>query len=227
MAKNHIFYDRYARTKKRLFILILIMTFVSLGSGIGILRLSNLKTVGAGLETVYHDRVRPLAQLKTISDCYGLHIIGTANRVLNKTMSWEQGRDRIKDTTAIIKRSWKEYLQTHLVEEEKRGAEELRLLFASVDEPSARLMKILLNEDRTALSQFIKDGLYQGLEPLMAKIDKLVKIQVRTAKDINDKEQARVRLGLSIGSASIVLSIILFIFVLLQWQRFRNLLNSF
>ncbi|MBW1780587.1 MAG: MCP four helix bundle domain-containing protein [Deltaproteobacteria bacterium] len=226
MAKSHIFYDRYAKTKRRLFLLFFVMTFVSLGAGVGILKFSNLKTVGMGLETVYHNRVTPLEQLKIISDGYGIHIIGTANKVLNKKMSWEQGEYRLEETTIKIKGLWREYLQTYLFEEEKGGAKGLRLLFESADRATARLSKILLDKDHTALAHFIKKELYPSIEPVTAKIDELFKIQVRIVKDIHDKEQARYRFGLSLGSASIVVSIILFVLVLLQWGRFRALLDS-
>ncbi|MBI4776920.1 MAG: MCP four helix bundle domain-containing protein [Deltaproteobacteria bacterium] len=80
MAKSHIFYDKYAKTKRRLFVAFLVMTFVSLGAGLGILKLSNLKTVGMGLETVYEDRVKPLKHLKKLSDIYGIDIVDTANK---------------------------------------------------------------------------------------------------------------------------------------------------
>ena len=106
MARSNIFYDKYARTKRRLFILILVMTFVSLGAGLGILKLSNLKTVGMGLETIYHDRVQPLKQLKMLSDIYGITIVDTANKVFNDAMSWEEGRKRLDQTTKRITGLW-------------------------------------------------------------------------------------------------------------------------
>ena len=81
MRKNNIFYDKYAKTKRRLFILFLFATFMSFGAGLGVLKLSNLKTAGMGLETVYKDRVEPLKQLKMISDIYGINIVDTAHKV--------------------------------------------------------------------------------------------------------------------------------------------------
>lgn len=226
MAKNHIFYDRYAKTKRRCFVLLLIMAFVSLGAGIGILKLSNLKTVGMGLDAVYHDRVRPLEQLKIISDSYGIHIVSTANKVLNESMSWEEGRYRLKEAAAKIKSNWNEYLQTDLVAEERKEAKKLRLLFESADSASTRLSEILFDEDSRALLQFIKEDLYPGIEPVLAKIDELFRLQARLVKEINEKEQTRYRLGLSVGAASIIASIILFLLVLLQWRRLRALMDS-
>jgi len=226
MAKSHIFYDKYAKTKKSLFLLFIVMTFVSLGAGLGILKLSNVKTVGMGLESVYKDRVKPLRQLKRLSDIYGIGIVDTANKVLNNNMSWEEGRKRLEETTRSIPGLWNEYIKTYLVEEEKKVAGELQLLFKSADRASMNIAKILLNEDHKALAQFIKKDLYPSIGPVTTKIDELFQMQVNIVKDINDKEKTRYRLGLSVGTASIALSVILFILVVLQWRRCRSLLDS-
>lgn len=226
MTKGNIFYDKYAKTKRRLFVLVLVMTFVSLGAGLGILKLSNVRTVGMGLETVYHDRVKPLKQLKTLSDIYGITIVDTSNKVLNDAMSWLEGRKRLEQTTKRVSDLWGAYLNTYLTEEEKRAAKELQLLFETADNALIQLGKIFLNEDHKALDEFIKKDLYRTIEPVTNKIDELFQMQIRIVKEISDTEKVRYTYGLSIGTASIVLSIILFFLVVFQWRRFRSLLDS-
>ena len=176
MPKYHIFYDKYAKTKRRLFVLFLVMIFVSLGAGLGILKLSNLKTIGMGLETVYEDRVNPLRQLKMLSDIYRIDIVDTANKVLNDTMSWHEGRKSLEEATKRIPGLWNEYVKTHLIEEEIRVVDELQLLFEAADSASMKLRKILMNEDNKALAQFIKKDLYRNIEPVTNKIDELLKV---------------------------------------------------
>lgn len=204
----------------------LVMIFVSLGAGLGILKLSNLKTVGMGLETVYEDRVNPLKQLKILSDIYGIHIVDTANKVLNDTMSWHEGRKSLEVGTKRIPGLWNEYIKTHLIEEEIRVVEGLQLLFEAADSASIKLRKILMNEDHKALAQFIKKDLYQNIEPVTNKIDELFQMQVLIVKGINAKEKFRYKFSLSVGTASIAMSIILCIIVLLQRRRLRALLDS-
>jgi methyl-accepting chemotaxis protein len=226
MTKSNIFYDKYAKTKRRLFVLMLVMTFVSLGAGLGILKLSNLKTVGMGLETVYHDRVQPLRQLKMLSDIYGIDIVYTASKVCNGAIAWEQGRKRLDKTRQEIPGLWKEYLGTHLTEDEKAAARELESLFEDADRSLNRLERILVSEDQKALSEFIRKELYQAIEPVIHKIDDLFQLQVRIVKDIKETEKVRCQLALTIGMASIGLSIILFFLAVLQWRRFRRLMDS-
>jgi methyl-accepting chemotaxis protein len=226
MARSNIFYDKYARTKRRLFILILVMTFVSLGAGLGILKLSNLKTVGMGLETIYHDRVQPLKQLKMLSDIYGITIVDTVNKVFNDAMSWEEGRKRLDQTTKRITGLWGEYLSTYLTEEERQAAKELQSLFETAASMMEQLGTVLADKDRKALGELIEKDLYPTIEPVTQKIDELFQMQIRIVKDINDTEKVRYKLALTIGTGSIALSIILFFLAILQWRRFRSLLDS-
>jgi len=226
MSRSHIFYDKYAKTKKRLFVIFLFMTFVSLGTGLGILKLSNLKAVGMGLETVYEDRVKPLKHLKMLSDIYAISIVDTANKVLTRNMSWDQGRKDLEEATNRIPILWNEYIITYLVDEEKTLVAELQLLFKAADHILMELRKILMNEDHNALEQFIRENLYQNIDPVTNQINELFQMQVRIAKEINEQEKNRYKFSLSVGTASIVMSLILSVIVVMQWRRFRTLLNS-
>jgi methyl-accepting chemotaxis protein len=226
MAKSNIFYDKYAKTKRRLFIFFLVMAFVSLGAGLGILKLSNIKTVRMGLETVYEDRVMPLKLLKSLSDMYAIDIVDTANKVLNANMSWHEGRKILEETTKRMPGLWNEYIKTYLIEEEKKVIDQLQTLFESADQASMRLKKIFLDEDSKALAEFVKKDLYRRIEPVTDKIGELFEMQVRIVKDINDREEIRYKFALSAGMASIAMSLILSILVLLQWRRVRMLIDS-
>jgi methyl-accepting chemotaxis protein len=71
-----------------LFILSLVMALAFFGAGLGILKVSNAKNIGMGLETIYGDRVKPLRQLKMLSDIYGINMIDTANKVYGGNITW-------------------------------------------------------------------------------------------------------------------------------------------
>ena len=226
MTKKYYFYDKHAKTKNRFFILFLVMVFVSFGVGLGILKVSNAKKIGRCLETIYEDRVKPLRQLKMLFDIYEINIIGTVNKVHNSHISWDEGCKSIKEATKRIPNLWNEYKQTYLVEEEIEVVEDLQILFKAADASLITLNAILLKEDHEALTEFIKEDLYQSLEPVMNKIDELFKMQVHIIKNIYEHEQKRYKLILNIGMGSIAISIILGVIVVLQWRRVRALLDS-
>ena len=226
MTKKYYFYDKYAKTKNRLFILSLILIIMSFSVGLGILKVSNVKNISIGLETIYEDRIKPLKQLKMLFDIYEIDIIGSVNKVHNGNISFKEGHKSIKESTKRIPNLWNEYKKTYLAEEEREVVEELQILFRTADAALITLNGILLKEDHKALSEFINEDLYQSMEPVITKIDELFQMQVRIVNNIHEQEQKRIKLVLNIGLASIVMSIILGVIVVLQWRRLRALLDS-
>ena len=226
MTKKYYFYDKHAKIKNRLFILFLVMAFVSFGAGLGILKISNVKNIGVGLDTIYEDRIKPLRQLKMLSDIYEIDIIDSVNKAYYGNISWDEGCKSIKEATKRIPNLWDEYKQSCLVEEEREVIEDLQILFNTANAALMNLNKILQEEDHGALTDFIKEDLYQMVDPVTAKIDELFQMQLAIIKSIHEHEQKRCRLIINIGKASIAMSIILSVIVVLQWRRLRDLLDS-
>lgn len=226
MAKRNIFYDKHARIKSRFFILSLVLALVLIGAGFGILKLSNMKTICKGIDSIVDDRVLPLQQLKTISDLYGFHIVGTVHKVLNGHASWAEASLQIEETIGKIPRMWDGYLNTYLTDEEKKLVDELSLLFAENERSLKKLTALLHGEDRKALSDFVQKDLYSTIDPIIEKIDALFQIQVKIASKVRDNEKLRNKFSLTLGTASIILSILLGVIVVLQRRRWRALLDS-
>ena len=224
MTKKNLFYDRYAGTKKKLFIFFLVMALVSFGAGLGILKISNAKNMAMGIETIYKDRVKPLEQLKMLADTYKM-AVDTANRVQNNILSWHEGRKNITEATKRVPYLWSEYIKTHLVEEEIKIVDELKILFKFSDAALIKFNKILLQEDSNELSEFVNNDLYQSVEPVITKIDELFQMQVHIVNNIHEQEQKRIKLVLNIGMASILMSIVLSVIVVLQWRKVRALIE--
>jgi len=226
MTKRYIFYDRYARIKSSLFILSLVMAFVSIGAGLGILKLSNMKTITKGIDTIVEDRVLPLQQLKMISDLYAIHIADTAHKVLHGNMPWPAARIRVEEVNRKIPQMWTEYLKTYIIDEEKRLIQELTVLFSEADRSLKKLIIILNDEDRKALAEFVQKDLYRNIDPVTNKIGALFQIQIRIAKEVRDNEKLRYKFSLTLGMASILLSFVLSTIIVLQRKRWRALYDS-
>ena len=224
MSRRNIFYDKYAKTKKRLFVLGIVAAFVLFGLGIGVLELSNMKAISMGLDSIVNDRVMPLQQLKAISDMYSINIVDTAHKVFNGNMSWPEGLKRIDETTKDISDKWDAYTKTYIVEEEKRLIVELVPLLEQADIATRKLKDILQVEDRKALEEFVKKDLYQNIDPVKDKIGSLFHIQVSIAKDINVEGKIQYRFSRSLGIVSVALSLVLGLILALRWgttNRFR------
>ncbi len=227
MKKKYMFYDKFAKTKSRLFILLLAAVFVSLGAGLGVLKISNIKSMGMGFETVYEDRVIPLKQLKSLSDIYGITVVNIPKKVLNNEISLDEGLKSIAANSNKISEIWDAYLKTYLVEEEKEKVNELRGLLKAADNKLEVLTEILNKGDHNSLAEFVNKDLHPVIEPVIKKIDELFQMQVLIVQNIREQEQKRIQITLKIGIASLVMSIILCVIVVLQWKRLRTLLEYF
>lgn len=217
MSRRNIFYDKYAKTKKRLFVLGIVAAFVLFGLGIGVLELSNMKAITMGLDSIVNDRVMPLQQLKAISDMYCINIVDTAHKVFNGNMSWPEGLKRIDETTKNISDKWDAYRRTYIVEEEKRLIVELVPLLERADIATIKLKDILQVEDRKALEEFVKRDLYQNIDPVKDKIGSLFHVQVSIAKDIHVEGKIQYRFSRSLGIVSVALSLVLGLILALRW----------
>lgn len=224
--KRHIFFDKYAKIRKRILMLSLAMTFVALGVGLG-LQFGGIQTVSSGLETIYADRIVPLQQLKVIFDMYAVNIVDTAHRVLNGNISWTEGRTRIDEASRNISEKWNDYLKTALVEEEKRLIFELSQLSSRSDTTIRNMRKILQKENPRELAEFVKKELYPNIQPVHDKVDALFNTQVLVAKEIYDRGKLRCRFSRNAGLVCIILSLVLSVFVTLNWKWVRTQNHSF
>ncbi|SPD75525.1 hypothetical protein PITCH_A640068 [uncultured Desulfobacterium sp.] len=217
MSKRNIFYDKYAKTKRRLFVFGIVSAFILFGSGLGVLELSNLKAISLGLDSIINDRVMPLQQLKSVSDMYCINIVDTAHKVLNGNITWAEGAKRIDETTKNISEKWDSYTKTYLVDEEKRLIVELVPLKERADMAAKKLRDILELGDRKALEELVKKQLYQSIDPVQEKISSLFHVQISIAKDIHYEGKTQYQFSRSLGIVSIALGLVLGLVLALRW----------
>ncbi|WP_029007776.1 methyl-accepting chemotaxis protein [Azospirillum halopraeferens] len=140
-----------------------------------------LQVANRNLATVHDDRVVPLRDLKIISDAYAVFIVDASHKVRNANVSWEEGQRSVSTAMAEIRQRWNTYLGTHLVPEEEALVNRAKSLMATVDNAVDRLQAILAAKDTDGLDRFVRDTLYQTMDPLTEQIGALIDLQVRVA----------------------------------------------
>jgi methyl-accepting chemotaxis protein len=65
-----------------------------------------------GLETVFNDRVKPLRDLKAVSDLYAVNIVDTAHKVRNGNLAWADGSKAIVQAESKLKQHWTAYAES-------------------------------------------------------------------------------------------------------------------
>ncbi len=171
---------------------------------VGAIGIVGIGKTNAGLETVYHDRVLPLEQLKVIADKYAVDIIDAANKANAGIFTAEETLKSVTAARASIEEHWKEYLATKLTPEEEKLAKEANALFVPANAAAEKLCQHLAGKSGSLqgmLGDF--DGpLYQQIDPISGKITELVELQLRVAKEEYTASHARFEavLWLSIGA---------------------------
>jgi methyl-accepting chemotaxis protein len=169
----------------KLYAMVGLMAIIMAGVGIMGLKLANISNTG--LESVYKDRVVPLDELKDVSDMYAVNIVDTAHKVRNGNLSWEEGRRNVDTAVTTIDSSWKAYLGTELVPEEKKLAGEIAGMMKNADVAVAELKGLLDARDKGGLETFTVRKLYPSIDPLTNKVSELVQLQLDVAKKVYEE----------------------------------------
>ena len=163
----------------KLYILVLLTSAIILT--IGLYGLANLNTVNNSLESVYKDRVIPLKQLKVVSDMYSNDIVDATHKMRNGNIDFQTGRRDIKKAKTEIESNWNTYLASNINPEEEKIANEIKDLMKNSDEAITMLESIAEKEDSEALTKFITKELYPQIDPIIAKINELMDVQLQVA----------------------------------------------
>ncbi|MGR8931454.1 MAG: response regulator [Gammaproteobacteria bacterium] len=155
-----------------------LLTLLLIVSGIGLYRLAVSNHV---LEEVHHNQLKPLHELKLVSDLYAINIVDTAHKTHYSGISWEQGLANIIDAEAKVKQHWINYLSSGLTSDEAALAGQAEALMKNADRQIERLKLILIAKDGKALDFFRANELYQTIDPVTAKISELIFLQLNQA----------------------------------------------
>lgn len=166
---------------------VLILALVAVGwSGLEDSRQSH-----EALETVYHDRVLPLKDLKVIADLYAVDLVAISHKLHNGHMSWAQALPLITAARQDIAKHWNAYEHTELVAAERAQVAVIHPVMAVADRTLDTLQAIIQRQDAAALHDFVLNQLYQSIEPMSAALHRLVEIQLDVAQHEYEQGERR------------------------------------
>lgn len=156
---------------------------------IGGYALYSFNQINQKVGTIYDDRVIPLEQLKRISDNYAVHVIDAVNKAHAGSLSPQEASLQIQQAQMAIATTWDSYQQTYLTPEEAKLVQEAQALFDQVNPEIDRLLNRLDTAEAADLAAF--DGaLYEEIDPLTAKLQELIELQLQIAKSERHSAQA-------------------------------------
>jgi len=145
-------------------------------------------SVERSVTSLYDDRVVPLRQLKTISDNYAVLIIDAINKANAGLISPQEAAEGIRRAEATIGEQWSSYKATQLTDEEARMVTEAERAFQHADQAVAEALRALstVRGDASGQLDAIDGPLYQTIDPITAKIDELMQLQLHEARNLRD-----------------------------------------
>ena len=163
-----------------LYLLVSVMGMVA--AGLGVLGLSGMRLVESGLEQVYADRVVPLRDLKDISDGFNVAGVATAQKVRDRSLSWDQGLTALRQARRTVDETWKRYAARALSPEEQTAVGAIEPAMATANQALDQLDRILQRKQADELELFVTIDLFPAVQPLSAALDALIRLQLDLAR---------------------------------------------
>jgi methyl-accepting chemotaxis protein len=139
------------------------------------------RTAHGGLAAIHDRNVIALRDLKVVSDMYAVNIVDASHKVRNGNASWAEGAKAVAEARGLIATHWGAYAGLPKSDAERALVADVERLTGAANAAVAELTGILQRQDRAALDTFVRDRLYQTIDPLTEAVSKLVDDQLKTA----------------------------------------------
>lgn len=161
------------------------------------------------LDGIYKKRVVRMKELKKISDMYVANIVNNSQKVNNRTITWQQGIDSIKKAKLEITDSIESISEEEMDSNEKTIFDEFLTAKGEADKTADRLVEVMGAKDSVMLENLIKSLLYQKIDVVTGKVDKLIEMELTLAEEIYQKNTMRYFITIAISSAIVVLLVVI------------------
>ncbi|MDI4635580.1 MCP four helix bundle domain-containing protein [Pelomonas sp. V22] len=184
---------RVKPSKLRRRLLVLTGLVLLLMAGMGVLTLSQLRSVSMSVDSLYKDRLLPLEQLRRVALTFNTEVPAIVGQLRDGRLSLPLARQQLDKSEQAARRSWNDYLQTYLVDAEKRliqrAEPELQRSHAAI----ARL-RLLLQQGRTdSLTPAFSSELRADAEALLATLGELSDVQLQIGRREAEDSEASFR----------------------------------
>ncbi len=155
---------------------------------LSVVSILDMRQLASGVDSLYQDRVKPLQQIKTVSDAYAVTVVDTLHKHRAGLLSVTEVSALLQQATTTAAASWQAYRATKLTDSERvladKAENSMRQWQQQIDQ--YRLMiadgSILTGENASFNQQ-----LYALADPLSVDLDKLIQLQLDEAQIFNDQ----------------------------------------
>jgi methyl-accepting chemotaxis protein len=137
----------------------------------------SLQADGVRMAALNTGTVRPLQDLKALSDAYAVSVVDASHKIRNGNFTWQEGSAALEDATRVIEQRWVALAATPLGPAAPAFAEAAQRR-AAAEALVADLRRAVQARDAAALDALVRTRLYAAIDPFTesvgAAIDALV-----------------------------------------------------
>lgn len=169
------------KVRSRLIVLaalpLLVLVFLSLVSVL------NMRDLASGVDSLYQDRVKPLQQIKTVSDAFAVTIVDTLHKHRAGLFSAQEASAQLQQATKTAVESWRAYRATKLTPLEQGLSDNAGKLIDQWQQKITEYQTAIDDGSIVAIDNAdFNQQLYSLADPLSQALDDLIQLQLDEAQ---------------------------------------------
>ncbi|WP_233081877.1 methyl-accepting chemotaxis protein [Rheinheimera soli] len=141
------------------------------------------------IDTLYDERIVPLAELKLIADAYAVNVIDAVNKANAGVFTAEQAVLELNKAQQIIQQQWALYQSHSMQADEQQLINQTQQLFSAADQQIIAAIELISSKQGSVVRQLDSlDGpLYQTIDPISNQISALIQYQLDQSEVIDQQ----------------------------------------
>jgi methyl-accepting chemotaxis protein len=172
-----------------------------------------MKHDSAAIQSVYVDRVVPLAQLKKVADAYAVDIVDATHKFRDGGMTGPQALASIEAAKKVIVTQWGLYQGTAMVPQEQALLDKITPMMRTADAATAEIVRLIGANDKEAVRVFAGDKMYPEFDPMQGVIGEMIQVQLDVSLGVYEQSVANTRTMAIAYGVAFVVALVLGLFV--------------
>jgi len=174
--------------------------------------LSNASKLNGKFDELFTDRMRPISQLKVVSDAYAVAMVDALHKYRAGIFDEPALRKAFSEARSRGDKAWGEYIATRLTADESRRVERAKSHLQRVQQLADQYMgQLASGQLRAAEAEAFNRTLYDTFDPLGGELEGLISLQLSEGEQLNAETTAQYQ---SISNTFIVIGGIALLLVL-------------
>jgi methyl-accepting chemotaxis protein len=174
--------------------------------------LSNASKLNGKFDELFTDRMRPISQLKVVSDAYAVAMVDALHKYRAGIFDEPALRKAFSEARSRGDKAWGEYIATRLTADESRRIERAKSHLQRVQQLADQYMgQLASGQLRAAEAEAFNRTLYDTFDPLGGELEGLISLQLSEGEQLNAETTAQYQ---SISNTFIVIGGIAMLLVL-------------